>query len=140
MVATMIKPLSTPHGALGTVIPLLNNMVKRVSFNSTRCIRNNLKRLGGRRSVLMLSTPHGALGTRFFLNPSALPQAHLSTPHGALGTYKYAILGELSNYNLSTPHGALGTTHTQRTHARTHTAFNSTRCIRNFKDNPKMDR
>ncbi len=64
-------------------------LMKEFTFNSTRCIRNEIIELAVYKGV----------------------QKGLSTPHGALGTYSAGIGGlEVILERLSTPHGALGTT------------------------------
>ena len=55
--------LSTPHGALGTERRAgKGTHPANITFNSTRCIRNNLTLLL-LLPLAILSTPHGALGT-----------------------------------------------------------------------------
>ena len=73
--------LSTPHGALGTIMEAVSMALHK-----------------------RLSTPHGALGTllRLFLLPT-FPL--LSTPHGALGTLElYRQNPNLFTFQLHTVH------------------------------------
>ncbi len=55
--------LSTPHGALGTALPIYLTII-----------------------LIQLSTPHGALGTLSSFKICVFLSIRLSTPHGALGT------------------------------------------------------
>ena len=125
------RPLSTPHGALGTycwALLLLPHPPKG-AFNSTRCIRN-LSTIFSKAKAAPLSTPHGALGTQGDRTTEAKQRRELSTPHGALGTSE--LDDRLNSFELlSTPHGALGTTNPRRRRSYEGSTFNSTRCIRN---------
>ena len=123
--------LSTPHGALGTEVKKYERDGDRISFNSTRCIRNKTLTFT-MLYLLNLSTPHGALGTSWLQICSAKhDRPQLSTPHGALGTHNDDNNFSRA-YMLSTPHGALGTGLVYYYITRVFKAFNSTRCIRNL--------
>ena len=103
-----IEFLSTPHGALGTLICRKLKMYYQ-----------------------QLSTPHGALGTffYFYLNKSR-SYFQLHTVHQER---IFTRIEKISNKSttLSTPHGALGTVFSSVFFCICILSFNSTRCIRN---------
>ncbi len=83
--------LSTPHGALGTVLPIVIVAQEPIkAFNSTRCIRNSGAKVVPV-GMVYLSTPHGALGTCLGTRLAFGFSLGLSTPHGALGTLIFAV-------------------------------------------------
>ncbi len=124
-----VKPLSTPHGALGTDTEVLAmdycvpfNSTRYIrndgklwirwkrleTFNSTRCIRNKptvdwakMEKIAAFNSTRCIR--NCPLGTSWWFSRS------LSTPHGALGTLSDLHKAVWCKKQLSTPHGTLGT-------------------------------
>ena len=120
--------LSTPHGALGTMLlqstgstkaffqlhtvhqeqlrsPSSTCVLAYLSFNSTRCIRNPEKLFSVIcQTIFQLHTVHQGQKTIGGVGHGEC----LSTPHGALGTLSLCLI-LAQKALLSTPHGALGT-------------------------------